>query len=266
MKLRILCTLTTALFLCALGCGQQSYEARLERTITRMRYQQRLDQFLNPPTKGAFEEMHIYLRSPKPMQLSPNFGLTDEPGRFDLAATFLAIPPAPAATADEAAPAPDPNAVLRLHVLARVKQPKKAKKKGEPPAPQPATPRGDFITDVRTLLAADTGAGEGVNQAPKPDKKGSNDFKRIVFNAANGNSIMVYFYKQGEFDVALVWDVPVAMSKSSLTGRELCLGSFSVGRKADANFAGPIDDDGTGSPPAPGAAGGAGGGGPTTAF
>jgi len=256
MKLRILATLSTAMLLCALGCGQQDYEARLTKTIARLRYQQRLDQFLNPPAEGAFKEMNIYLRSPKPMQLSPNFGLTEEPGRYDLTSTFLAIPKTEAGE-------PDAGQALRLHVLARLKKAKKARKKGEPPAPEPAVARGDFLTDVRTLLAADTGGGEGVNQTPKADKKRSNDFKRIVFNAGNGNSILAYFYKQGDYDVALVWEVPPALSKSSLTGRDLCLESFSAGRKAAANFAGPIDDDA--APGDLGAPGGAGGG-PAAAF
>jgi hypothetical protein len=266
MKPRILTTLCTAMFLTALGCGQQSYEDRLERTITRLRYEQRLDQFLNPPAEGAFKDMSIYLRSPKPMQLSPNFGLTEEPGRYDLTATFLALPKAASSASDEAGP--DPSTAFRLHVLARVKKAKSARKKGEAAPPEPATPRGEFITDVRGLLASDTGAGDGVNQDPKSDKKGSNEFKRIVFTAANGNNILVYFYKQDIYEVALVWDVPEALAKgpAALTGRDLCLESFSVGRKAAANFAGPIDDDGSGNPEGSGAAGGAGGASPGAAF
>jgi hypothetical protein len=266
MTPRILTTLCTAMLLTALGCGQQSYEDRLGRTIARLRYQQRLDQFLNPPAEGAFKDMNIYVRSPKPMQLSPNLGLTDEPGQYDLAATFLALPKsAPSAEGDAG---PDPSAAFRLHVLARVKKSKSAKKKGEAPPPEPATPRGEFTSDVRGLLAADTGAGDAVNQTPKSDKKGSNDFKRIVFTAANGNNILVYFYKQDIYDVALIWDVPVALAKgpAALTGRDLCLESFSVGRKAAANFAGPIDEDGSGSPEGAGAAGGAGGPNPGAAF
>jgi hypothetical protein len=236
-----------------LGCGK-SYERRLEATLTRMKYQQRLDQYLNPPEEGKFKELGIYLRTPQPMSPAQQPGLAADPGAYELIATFLDLGGAEA-KGDEAPPG------IRLHVLARVKRPKKAPKKGEPPPPAEA-PRGDFISDVRSLLAGELGNNEGaLSGTPKADTKRSNAYKRVIFTAGNGDIIKAYFYKLDIYDVALIWDIPTAAEKATSTGVELCLESFAVGSRAANLFQGGTDDELEGE--AGGGAGGVVGGGQT---
>jgi hypothetical protein len=247
MKKRLCATFLTACLVLVVGCGK-SYSDRMERTLDRLREQQRFDQFLiTAPQDGKFKELKIFVRPPKPMEISKTFGLTEEPGRYDLTETFLAIPKADP-QAKEGTPPPDPNAVFRLHVLARLKKTKKAAtKKGVPPPPEPAVPRGEFTADVRTLLATDTGGGEtALTAALKNDSKKPNQYKRLIFPASNSDVIKVYFYKQGDYDVALVWDIPPGQDKPTATGVELCLKSFAVGRKAELAFAGESDEEGGG--------------------
>ena len=117
-----------------LGCGTQSYETRLEKTLDNMKYQKRLDDNLSDAaTKGKLEQLQIYVRPPKSMTgPTQTFQLTGvEPGKYDVESSFIE---------------PEKQS---LHVLARVKQPKSPSKKAPS---QPETPRNDFNSDVMELL------------------------------------------------------------------------------------------------------------------
>jgi hypothetical protein len=225
---RLLAVLTgTGLTLAlAVGCSGR-YEYRLEKTLDQMKYQQRLDQFLNPAETGAFQELGIFLRTPMPMQKAQqNVGLPSvDPAQYEIVSTFV-----------------DSASRARLHVLSRVKRPKKPPaKKGE--APPVEVPRGEFVADVLALLAQDLGNPEATAAAPKADKKGINDFRKLVFKDSSGNDTQVYFSKVDIYDTALVWVVPPAAEKGLATGRDLALEVFSVGPRALNKFRGGTDDD-----------------------
>lgn len=238
------------LMLLAAGCGR-SYEKRLEATLTQMKYQQKLDQYLSEPAGDPLKSLGIYLRTPKGMSMATQPGLAADPSQYELNATFLGEGGGGAAEKGGEAPAP----VLRLHTLARVKRPKRAAKKGEPPPPEPA-PRGKFIDDVRQLLAAELGnPEEALTKAAQDDTQKNNKFKRVLFGAGNGDTIKVYFFKEGESEVALIWAIPPSVDKSSANGVRYCLESLAVGPKAQRMFQGGSDEEDASSE------GGAGGGG-----
>lgn len=254
----------TAGLILILGCGR-SYEDRLAKTIQRLQYQERLDRNLEPAAQGKFKDLSVFIRPPKPLQAAQAFGLTDNPGQFDLSGTFLGVPKADGTPAKkegeaeaEAAPAEVP---LRLHVMARVKKAKKTTKKGEPPPPEPATPRGDFTADVRALIANDLPGEQAGAAALKNDNKRDNAFKRLIYSAANGDSIRAYFYKVGDHEVALVFDIPPPLDKSKKVENAitLALESFAAGPKAVRRFA----SESQGGDDEEAAATAAGGGGPS---
>lgn len=264
MKRALACLLSMSLVL-AIGCGK-SYKVRLEKTVEHMQYLQRLDQALIPAPEGKLKETSIYIRPPKALEEAKEFGLPSvQPGQYDLAVSFFGLPPSPKGETKEGAAPPDPNAVVRLHVLARVKKAKKTPKKGEAPPPDTSA-RGEFISDVKNLLATDFGAGEAVTaQQPKPDQEKKNAYKRLVFTSpVNNDSIKVYFYKQGEYDVAVVWDIPASFVNPTSGPIALCLESFAVGGKAVNAFARGYSDDS--SPAAGGTGPAAGGAGASQAF
>jgi hypothetical protein len=214
----------------------------------------------------------IYIRPPKPLEEAKELGLPSAaPGQYDLAVTFFGQPKeqeaqGKQAEAKEGAAPPDANAVVRLHVLARVKKPKRTPKKGEAPPPD-TSGRGEFTADVRSLLATDLSAGEAATTGqPKAAPAKSNSFKRLIFNSpVNNDAVRVYFYTQGNYDVALVWDIPPAFGKSMDGAIELCLESFAVDRKASNAFANGYSEEAM--PELPGArVGGGGGKGGTQAF
>lgn len=220
----------------ALGCSK--YEKRLEVTVERMKYQQRLDQYLKPAEGGKFQELGIHLRVPLGMEPSKEVTIVPEEGAFDLVANFAGRAPG-GAQAKEGAPAPQP---LRLNVLARVKRKKAAPKKGE--APPPEVPRGDFRADVRALLAASLGNPEDAqNKADAAERKRLNEYRRLIFNAGNGNIIKVYFYKQAEYDTALIWNIPPADERNAATVIDLCLETQAVGPRALNLFQGGTDEE-----------------------
>ena len=113
------------------GCGKR-YEQRVEATLTHMRYLERLDQFLQPAVGDPLQPLGIYLRPPKPLTRAQQPGLVPEdPGQFDVNLSFLDLTGAAGKGGGGAA-------VLRLHVLGRVKRPKTPAKKGEAPPPEGA--------------------------------------------------------------------------------------------------------------------------------
>jgi hypothetical protein len=132
---------------------------------------------------------------------------------------------------------------LRLHVLARVKRKKAAPKKGEVPPPE--SPRGDFVEDIRRVLASELGNPDDATNRPLENStQGNNAFKRLIFTSGTGEYIRTYFLKQDIYDVALIWQVPQAVDKSSANGVRYCLESFAVGPRALARFQGRTEDEG----------------------
>jgi hypothetical protein len=239
----------------AAGCSK-SYEKRLEATLNRMKYEQKLDQYLKPAETGKFQELGIYLRPPKNLEPASQPMLAVDPGAYELIASFLDTSGGTPAKGAEAAAAPAP-AGLRLHVLARVKRKKPAPKKGETPPPE--SPRGDFVADVRQVLASELGnPDDALNKALDNSTQGRNAFKRLIFTAGNGDFIRAYFLKQDAYEVALIWDVPQAVDKASANGVRYCLESFATGPAAIDRFQGKTDDE---ADLGGGEGGGAGGGG-----
>jgi hypothetical protein len=223
---RALAVLCCATLTVAVGCGERSYERRLDKTLADMKYRQRLDQYLIPPVQGKFKELGIFLRPPKPLAQSTQFLLTSaEPGKYDLESSFF----------NQGAPTG-----LRLHVLARRKQAKKAPTKGAAP-PADTANRGPFQQDVLSLLASNFGAAEAL-QNPRVQNVSAkrNAFKRITFPSPTGSDVRVYLYNRDPYDVALVWDIPKGTTS---TGIDLCLESFAVGPKAIRQFEGGVGDE-----------------------
>ena len=234
------------------GCGLPGYESRMNKTLERLEREQKINSFLQPAAQGKFKELSLWLRPPKPMAESKLL-LSDQPGLYDLTASFLGAPaqPPPGPGQD---PLPD-LPPMRLHVLARMK---KTPKKGEPPQPAVAA-RGAFIGDVRAFLANEIGPG-AADKSPQNDKKGNTSFKRLIFPATSGDTIQVYFTdaNKGQTEVALIFDIPPDLRKNPIatTGIELCLESFAIGGPALRLFnnggKSESDDEEGGSPSGPG--------------
>jgi hypothetical protein len=247
---RVLVLVGSAALVGLLGCGLSSYELRMQRTLDNLKYRQRLDANLGPAADAKFKELSVFVRPPKGLIKSETLMLSDKPGMFDLQATFFGSPSAPVA---EGETAPPPSAPLRLHVLVRLKK-KPRPTKGAPPPP--ATNRGKFSDDVRSLLAEDYANQEALSIPAKPITKRGNKFQNLVFQAGNNDTIQAWLVSQGNFDVALVWQIPQGVEKTTGTARELTLESFAVGPKAQALFAGGGVDDELGGGPGGESAGG----------
>ena len=218
-----------------LGCGTQSYETRLEKTLDNMKYQKRLDENLvAAPTKGKLEESQIYVRPPKNMTgPTQTFQLTVlEPGKFDIESSFIE---------------PEKQS---LHILGRVKRPKNPSKK----APSQAeTPRGEFTADIVDLLKNVYGTD------PKPASEPTLDHTSYTFKASEVDmgvkKVQVYVYgsKNDPYEVALIFEYPKAEQNAVSPKIRLCLESFAVGEKAKRAFAGGETEEveGTGEESAP---------------
>lgn len=259
MRRLLVTLLTTCIMLSLVGC-EKSYRERVEFTLKRMQYLQRLDQFLQSFAGDDFQQTGIYLRPPKPLTRSTQPGLRVDPEQYDLVATFMDVSGTPTKGAEPQAPTP----VLRLHVLARAKKAKAEPTKGEE-APVPIE-RGDFQESVAFALADNLGGFDPATALEsgliKPDRKGPNEYKRIDFEAANGDSIHAYLFKMDDYEIALVWDIPKEIERSApaSTGRDLSLETLSVGQRAVLAFQGidpeegVIDPTGQGQVDAPGQA------------
>jgi hypothetical protein len=218
-----------------LGCGTQSYETRLEKTIDNMKYQKRLDDNLGAAaTKGKLEELQIYVRPPKNMTgPTQTFQLTVvEPGKYDVESSFIE---------------PEKQS---LHILARVKRPKTPSKK----APTKAeTPRGEFNSDVVELIKNVYGAELDLSKF-KDETKRDNTFKYHLLDL-NAKNVQIYLYggKDSPHEVALIFEYPKAEHNAVNPKIGLCLESFAVGDKAKRAFAGGETEDieGTGEEAAP---------------
>jgi hypothetical protein len=219
-------------FVLALGCGTQSYEKRLEKTIENMNYQKRLNASLtDAPVRGKLEELQIYVRPPKNMSgPTETFRLASvEPGRFDLESSFVE---------------PEKQS---LHLLARVKRPKTPAKKA--PMPAETAPRGDFNTDVVDLIRSVYAVELDVGQL-KEDNKRENTFKSKTIDL-NEKIIQLYLYggKDSPHEVALIFEYPKAERNAVGPKIALCLESFAAGERARRAFAGgDVEEEGSESP------------------
>jgi len=236
---RLWAILASASLVAAWGCGN-SYDIRMNKTLDDMRYRKRLDENLMPAeSKGKFEELMIFVRPPKNLKPAKEFLLPlPEPGKFDLEASFLETQKAGEGQAAGEVPKQS------LHMLARVKRPKNpnAKKKVE------TTNRGDFNRDVLALLnGAYAPPAELTIDKFKETKKKNNTFRQHSF-AVGGKIVQVYLYgpKNGNYEVALVFEYPSKEHSNLYSKIELCLESFAEGNKARRAFSGAVGDEQTG--------------------
>lgn len=224
---RALAIVTSASLMLVVGCGTQSYEYRLEKTLDQMKYRKRLDDnLIAAPTKGKLEELQIFIRPPKNLTgPTQTFQMTVvEPGRFDVESSFIE---------------PDKQS---LHLLARVKRPKTPAKKA--PTPAETTPRGDFNTEVVELIKNVYGAELELPQFKEESKKG-NTFKARTLDL-NAKTLRIYLYgnKNNPYEVALIFEYPTAERSAVEPKIELCLESFAVGDLAKRSFSGDEGEEG----------------------
>ncbi|WP_422926266.1 hypothetical protein [Singulisphaera sp. PoT] len=225
---RVLATLGTASLLLAAGCGLQSYEKRIDLTLEKMKYEERLNRMLMPAdTSGKWQEMNIYLRAPKDMAAAKEFLLPPtEPGKFDLEKSFF-----------------DQSKQQSLHVLARTKKAKAAAGKKKAATPADTADRSNFSRDVITVLTtAFSPPDEVTNAMFKPETKKNNEFKQATLTLPD-KVIKTYLYKKEPYDVALIFEIPTA-EVSNLTGKmNLSLESFATGKKAENALKGNTSED-----------------------
>ncbi len=226
---RILAAMVTGALLVAAGCSGR-YDKRMDLTLEALKYTKRLDDNLQPPASdGPLKELAIYVRPPKTLVEAKEFGLgAVQAGLFDVERTFYE------------------GSKTFLHVLARVKTPKKAAAKGAPPEAAPAA-RGNFNTDVLGVLKGVFGEDDSLSvEKFKDDPHRSNSYKRAIFaTTANGKpaEVQVYLFKNEPYDVALIF-VSDPAEKAALASKiNLCLESFAVGNKARSKFSGSASEE-----------------------
>lgn len=225
MLRRSLPALVSLALLALSGCGA-SYERRLTKAVENIKYSARLDKNLNPAPTKPFQSFNVFVRPPKPMVKTEVFQLaTLNPGQFDIAETF-----------------DDSSTGAKLHVLARYNKPPKQAKNAPPPAP-----RGPFDPDIIGLLGAVFGDNPGLHSKPKAETKRHNRYQHIALTTANGSEVQTYIYKQGDFNVALVWAYPANQRSAVASKKDLCLESFVYGTRARDAFAGKIVHDEAGA-------------------
>ena len=226
------------------GCGLEDYEKRMESTLSTMKYQQKLNSYLQPAAQGKFKELNVYIRPPKPLE-EGKLLLTEQTDTYDLTATFIGSP-ASSPAANTGDPEPPKLPPLQMHVLSRVKAKKATPKKGDAaPAPDPsAVNRGNFVSDVRALLAGVLGPEANPELAPKNDKKQNITFQRLIYQGQSGDTIQVYFadFNKGETQVAIIFDIPPALLKTPIVtqGIDLSLNAFALGNAARKLFNGGV--------------------------
>ncbi|WP_435005286.1 hypothetical protein P12x_003181 [Tundrisphaera lichenicola] len=196
------------------GCGREGYEKRQAKTLNQLEYTRRLQKnLMEAPNEKKFTDLAIYIRPPKEQALAKTGQLPVGEGQFDLDASF------------------NDKTESVLHVLARVKRPKKPPTKGEAPPPPPAA-RGEFVADVLGVLTSVFGSPEGL-QTPKfsEESKKGNRFRRLIFTADN-KEVKVYTYKLDNSEVALIFVYDPALRGALSSKIDLCLESFATGAKA----------------------------------
>jgi hypothetical protein len=217
------------------GCGRKSYEERLAKTLEQLEYTRRLNKnLMAPPGEKKFQDLGVYLRPPKEQALAKTVQLPVAEGQFDLEASFN-----------------DSKADSVLHVLARVKMPKKPPAKGAPPPPPPPQ-RGEFVGDVLGVISSVFGSPEGL-QTPKfsDEVKRGNRFRRLIFTA-NDKEVKLYTYKQDNTEVALIFIYAPSLRGAISSKIDLCLESFATGPKANRLYTGGApEEEADSGPPVP---------------
>ena len=230
---RVLVVITSALLVAGVGCGRKSYEERLDKTLAKLDYDRRLKKnLMEPPNEKKFQDLTIYIRAPKEEALAKTGQLPVSEGQFDLDASF------------------NDKTESSLHVLARVKLPKKAPAKGAPPAPA-LPPRGEFVGEVLGVLSNLYNSPEAL-QTPKfsdESRKGGNRFRRLQF-VANDKEVKLYTYKQDGHEVALIFIYDPKIKGLISSKIEYCLDSFATGEKAKRLYSGGAADEEPDSGPA----------------
>jgi hypothetical protein len=201
------------------GCGRKSYEERLGKTLEKLAYDKRIRQNLMEPPKDEkkFTELAIYIRPPKEEALAKTGQLPVSEGQFDLDASFIDTK--------------DGNSTL--HLLARVKQPKKPVTKGAQPVVAPP-PRAEFVGEVLGVLSNVFGNSDAILTPKFVDEvrnKTGNRFKRLIFSA-NDKEVKLYTFKQGAHEVALVFVYDPKVKGVMSSKIEYCLDTFAVGELA----------------------------------
>ncbi len=221
---RLLAVLISGTMLLTFGCSNR-YDIRLNSTLEAMKYTKRLnDNLQDPPKEGPIKELNIYVRAPKPLVEAKEFGLgSASAGLFDVEKTFFA------------------GEKTFLHVLARVKQPKKPPAKGATPDASPPVRDPSFTKDLLSVLAGVYGEEEGLAKF-KDDSHKPNSYKRSIVTA-NGKTVELYTYKADIYDVALVFQYDPTDRAAMASKIALCLESFATGNKARSKYAGALGEE-----------------------
>jgi len=200
-----------------------------------LEYDRRVKKNLMPASDDKrFKDLALWIQPPKEEVIAKTGQLPVAEGQFDLDASF------------------NDKSDAALHVLARVKLPKKAATKGAAPAPPPVA-RGEFGRDVLGVLAGVFGSAEGLDNPKFADEsKRGNRFKRLIFNA-NEKEVKVYTYKQDAHEVALIFVYDPKLRASLASKVDLCLETFAAGAKATRLQNGGAEEeaDGGGGAPVP---------------
>lgn len=221
----------------ACGCGAENYNKRLDRTIAQMKRDRRLAKNLEEAPRGEkrFTEMGVYIRPPKGETLNKVGVLAAPEGQYELNETFA-----------------DKGADAALHLLARVKLPKKPPAKGQ--APPVVTPRGELGRDVLDVLTTQFGPVEAF-ATPKwaPEQKGENRYQRLIATA-NNKEVVIYTYKKDNTEAALIFVYDPKLKGSLKDKIEDCLATFTTGERARRLYADPNADPDEEAAPAPSSA------------
>jgi hypothetical protein len=227
---RVFASLVSLLLVVVVGC--RDYDLRLQETFEEMKYRKRLDDNLGPaPTKALLQQELIFVRPPKGLTgPTQTFGLTVDPGKFDLENTFI-----------------DQSKSASLHILARHKKPKApSNKKTATPAAE-ATPRGDFTADVlevaKNAYATDIEAGK-LKAETKAHKGRKNNFRSANLKlTAKEVQIYIFGTKNDPYEVALIFEYPPTELNNLSPKIGLSLECFAVGDVARRAFSGVTDFD-----------------------
>lgn len=228
--------IASALMVAGVGCGRKSYGEREAKTLGKMDYDRRLKKNLMEPPKEdkKFTELTIYVRAPKDEALAKTGQLPVAEGQFDLDASFT-----------------DPKDNSTLHILARVKMPKKPATKGAQPVAAPPA-RAEFVGEVLRVLSDVFGSPEAL-QTPKfteESRKSGNRFKRLIF-IGNDKEVRLYTYKQGNHEVALIFVYDQKQRGPMSSKIEYCLDSFATGETASKLYSGGSAEDEETAAPVP---------------
>jgi hypothetical protein len=230
---RVLGILAGACLALSIGCAQ-SYDIRVEKTIENLRYQRDLDKNTeDPPAKSNLETAKIYLRAPKGLKgPAKTFGYVVEPGKFDIADSFI-----------------DQQKQASLHILARSNAPKPAAAKKAPSPTEGAeqaaatAARGDFTSDVLDFIKSTYGT--DFNAADlKPVEPNSHGRKGVAYKGATldlgDKQVKVYFYgdKNGPAQVALIFEGTKDSLRSISSQVDYSLNSLVVGPRATGFYSG----------------------------